>query len=162
MPRERVDPADVVDAAVAHAAARDPQATIAFTGPDEVLVDGWPDGLRLLVDNLLDNALRHGRLHGHVDVTLAVDGRKARLTVDDDGPGIPPAERQSVFERFARGDGVRAPGSGLGLALVAQQAAVHRGSAVIEDAPRGGVRVAVELALPQAATPASDPATSGT
>lgn len=160
MPRERVDLADLVDAAVAHAAARDRQATITFTGPHEALVDGWPDGLRLLVDNLLDNALRHGRPHGHIEVTLAVDNGKARLTVDDDGPGIPPAERDRVFERFARGGGARAPGSGLGLALVAQQAAAHHGRAVIDDAPGGGVRVTVELALRDDADAAADPRAS--
>lgn len=145
VPRERFDLADVVDAAVAHATARHPQATITFAGPDHVLVDGWQDGVRLLVDNLLDNAVRHGRSPGRIHVSLATDSRTARLTVDDDGPGIPPGERQRVFERFARGDGARAPGTGLGLALVAQQAAVHGGSATIGDAPGGGTRVTVDL-----------------
>lgn len=147
VPRERLDLADVVDAAVAHASARHPRAVIAFSGPDEVLIDGWADGLRLLVDNLLDNALRHGRPDGRVEVTLALDGGAARLTVDDDGPGVPVADRQRVFERFARGAGATAPGSGLGLALVAQQAAVHGGAVTIEDAPGGGARVTVRLGL---------------
>lgn len=159
VPRERLNLADVVDAAVVNARARYPGSTITFTSPDEVPVDGWPDGLRLLTDNLLDNALRHGRPGGRVEVSLAVDGRAAArqrekageptgmayLTVDDDGPGIAPDERQRVFERFARGSGARAPGSGLGLALVAQQATVHGGDARIETAPLGGARVTVRL-----------------
>lgn len=162
VPRERLNLADVVDAAVANARARHPDSTITFTGPDEVVLDGWPDGLRLLVDNLLDNALRHGRPDGRVEVSLAVDGHAcapqradaprrpgmAYLTVDDDGPGIAPDERHRVFQRFARGSGTQAPGSGLGLALVAQQAAVHGGDARIETAPLGGARVTVRLASP--------------
>lgn len=148
VPRERLDLAEVVDTAVAHATARHPATTITFTGPTAVGIDGWPDGLRLLIENLLDNAVRHGRTDGRVDVTLAVDDRTVRLTVDDDGPGIPLAERSRVFDRFARGAGAREPGSGLGLALVAQQAALHGGSAVIEDSPAGGARATVRLALP--------------
>ena len=146
VPRERLNLADVVDAAVANARVRYPQSTIAFAGPDEALLDGWPDGIRVLVENLLDNAVRHGRPVGRVNVTLAVEDHMLRLTVDDDGPGIPVAERQRVFERFARGSGARAPGSGLGLALVAQQAAAHGGDAAIETAPLGGARVTVRLA----------------
>lgn len=148
VPRERLDLAEVVDTAVAHATARHPATTITFTGPTAVGIDGWPDGLRLLIENLLDNAVRHGRADGRVDVTLAVDDHTVRLTVDDDGPGIPLAERSRVFDRFARGAGAREPGSGLGLALVAQQAALHGGSAVIEDSPAGGARATVRLALP--------------
>lgn len=148
VPRERLDLAEVVDTAVAHATARHPATTITFTGPTAVGIDGWPDGLRLLIENLLDNAVRHGRADGRVDVTLAVDDRTVRLTVDDDGPGIPLAERSRVFDRFARGAGAREPGSGLGLALVAQQAALHGGSAVIEDSPAGGARATIRLALP--------------
>lgn len=144
VPRERFDLAELVDAAVANASARHPQAPITFTGPDELQLDGWADGLRLLVDNLLDNALRHGRPPVHVELRRV--GGSVLLTVDDAGPGVPPDERQRLFERFARGRGATAPGSGLGLALVAQQAAVHGGSAVIEEAPSGGARVRVTLA----------------
>lgn len=165
IPRERVNLSEVVDAAVANANARYPDATITLTGPDEVVLNGWPDGLRLLVDNLLDNALRHGRPNGQVDVALtAVDHAEAPqrdqtaarptmvcLTVDDDGPGIPADDRQRVFQRFARGSS-QAPGSGLGLALVAQQATVHGGHAAIDTAPRGGTRVTVHLASAEYAT----------
>ena len=147
VPRERFDLADLVDAAVTNAAARHGAATITFSGPDDVHVEGWPDGLRLLVDNLIDNAVRHGRPEARVAVTLTTSGDIARLIVDDDGPGVPEADRRRVFERFVRGDGTRTPGSGLGLALVAQQAAAHGGRAIIETSPLGGARVVVDIAL---------------
>jgi two-component system sensor histidine kinase PrrB len=82
-----------------------------------------------------------------VAVVLTVEDHTARLVVDDDGPGIPAGERQRVFERFVRGSATRAPGSGLGLALVAQQAAVHGGRVRIDGSPLGGARVVVELAV---------------
>ena len=73
-----------------------------------VAVEGWEPGLRLLVDNLVENAVRHGRPHGHVRVTLDAppDGEDggAVLTVDDDGPGIPDADRERIFAPFARLD----------------------------------------------------------
>lgn len=150
VPRERLDLGDIVDASVTTARARHPRATITFAGPAEVPIDGWSDGLRLVIDNLLDNALRHGRPDGRVAVSLAVDGGVARLTVDDDGPGIPPGDRARVFERFARGP-TDAPGSGLGLALVAQQAAAHGGGAVIDSSPQGGARIVVDFVTDPAA-----------
>lgn len=145
VPRTRLDLADVVDAAVASARVRHPRTTIAFTSPEEAPVDGWPDGLRLLVDNLLENACVHGRPDGRVEVALDVDQQGLQLTVDDDGPGVPAPERERVFERFVRGRQARAPGSGLGLALVAQQARVHRGSVTIDSGPLGGARVTLRL-----------------
>ena len=147
VPRERLDLADIVDAAVANAVAQYPTATITFQGPEDAPIDGWSDGLRLLIDNLLDNAVRHSPPDVHVAVALETDNHTARLVVDDDGPGIPPGDRERVFERFVRGSGTRARGSGLGLALVAQQAALHGGRAVIEDSPFGGTRVVVTLTL---------------
>jgi two-component system, OmpR family, sensor histidine kinase PrrB len=145
VPRERLDLADIVDAAVTNAATRHPDATITFEGPDDVPIAGWSDGLRLLIDNLLDNAVRHGRPDVRVAVTLTVRDGSARIVVDDDGPGIPDGERRQVFERFVRGSGTQAPGSGLGLALVAQQAAVHGGYARIDASPLGGARVLVDV-----------------
>ena len=68
-----------------------------------------------------------------------------RVLVDDDGPGIPPEDRERVFERFTRGAATGAPGSGLGLAIVAQQAELHGGEARIEDSPLGGARLILKL-----------------
>jgi signal transduction histidine kinase len=99
------------------------------------------------VANLLDNAARHGGGAVRVGV-LHRDGR-ARLEVDDDGPGVPAAQRRAVFERFARGTaaGRRGSdgGSGLGLALVAQHVHRHDGAVWVEDRPGGGARFVIEL-----------------
>jgi two-component system sensor histidine kinase PrrB len=145
LPREPVDMADVADAAVEAARRRHPDAAVKLiAGEGEHRVTGWPDGLRLLVDNLVENAVRHGG--SHVDVRL--DRRQDHsllLTVDDDGPGIPEADRGRVFERFVRGGNSTSPGSGLGLALVAQQAQLHGGDVSVGESPGGGASLRVLL-----------------
>ena len=144
LPREEVDFAEAVDAGVDAARRRHPEARIELSGPSERQpLTGWPDGLRLLVDNLLENAVRHGGRN--VRVTVAGDDGGLRFTVDDDGPGVRAEERQRIFERFTRGAGSSAPGSGLGLALVRQQAVLHRGSVEVGDSPMGGARFEVFL-----------------
>jgi len=148
LPREPVDMAEVLDAAVEAARRRHPAARVELTaGEGEHLITGWPDGLRLLVDNLIENAVRHGGTA--VGVGLERDhAGTLLLTVDDDGPGIPEADRARIFERFARGPDARSPGSGLGLALVAQQAQLQGGSVEVGDSGAGGARFTVRL--PQA------------
>jgi signal transduction histidine kinase len=140
---ELVDLADVADAALADARRRHPATGFALAAPEAAPVQGAQDGLRMIVDNLLENAARHGG--GHVEVGVAASNGSATLTVDDDGPGIPAKERERVLARFARGTSARGPGSGLGLAIVAQQTALHGGRVAIEEAPLGGARVRVEL-----------------
>ncbi|GAA0948880.1 HAMP domain-containing sensor histidine kinase [Pseudonocardia zijingensis] len=111
------------------------------------LVQGDRRRLDRIVANLLDNADRYAGGAVRVAV-LHCDGR-ARLEVDDAGPGVAPHLRERVFERFARGDqaGQRGQdgGSGLGLALVAQHVRAHHGTVRIEDRPGGGARFVVEL-----------------
>jgi two-component system sensor histidine kinase PrrB len=146
--RTDVDLAELVDASVGAASARHPDATIAADAPPEpVAYRGWEPGLRIMVDNLVENAARHGRPGGEVRVTLraAENGRGPAIEVDDDGPGIPEAERARVFEPFRRVDGAAAhrPGSGLGLALVAQQARLHEAEVTVGDSPLGGARLRV-------------------
>lgn len=102
--------------------------------------------LSRLVRNLADNAARHARSAVAIGV-LERDGR-VLLTVDDDGPGVPAAERERVFERFVRLDEARARdagGSGLGLAIVRAIAEAEGGSVRVEDSPLGGARFAVVL-----------------
>ena len=97
--------------------------TYRFDNPPFTYVTvGWPDGIRLAIDNLLENAARHGAPIGHIDVTVT-GGSTDRIviTVADDGRGLPAAERLNVVGR----NGSQA-GSGLGLALVEQQARLHR------------------------------------
>jgi two-component system sensor histidine kinase PrrB len=151
-PLEQVDLADTVDAALA--AARERHPTVRWTSdvPDGALtVDAWEPGLRALLDNLLENAALHGRTEG--EVRVVVHGTETpELFVEDDGSGVPDADRGRIFEPFVRlrDEG---EGSGLGLALVAQQAR-HHGAAVTVDrsSTLGGARVAVRFPRPRAAT----------
>ncbi|WP_233159717.1 HAMP domain-containing sensor histidine kinase [Pseudonocardia sp. MH-G8] len=112
-----------------------------------LLVQGDRRRLDRIVANLLDNADRYAG--GAVRVAVRRRDGRARLEVDDAGPGVPEELRERVFERFARGvqAGQRGPGggSGLGLALVAQHVRHHRGAVWIEDRPAGGARFVVEL-----------------
>jgi len=148
-----VDLVEVVDAGLAAAAERHPAVAWDAALPEApVMVDGWEPGLRALVDNLLENAARHGRPDGG-SVRVTVTGEpQAAVRVEDDGPGIPAEERERVLEPFVRlGDHDRPPGSGLGLALVAQQAARHGAALAVEDsAELGGATFAVRW---PAATP---------
>lgn len=112
---------------------------------------GDPDALLRVVRNLVDNARRHAR--EQVTLGLTVDrsdpsAPRAVVVVDDDGEGVPPGQRTTVFDRFARLDADRARGtggSGLGLAIVAEITRSHGGSVRTEDAPGGGARFVVEL-----------------
>jgi signal transduction histidine kinase len=96
------------------------------------------------VVNLLRNARKHAR--STIAVSLIRDGDRTEIRVDDDGGGIPPSERERLFEPFARMDDSRDRGSGgfgLGLAIVRQVARWHGGDARIADSPLGGARVSI-------------------
>jgi len=115
----------------------------------EVLGDA--DLLRRLLDNLIDNALRHSPPGGQVDVACRVVDLAVEVTVTDSGPGIPVEARASIFERFSRIDQSRTPptgGAGLGLALCAAIAQLHHGSIHLDQAPGHGARFVVRLRLP--------------
>lgn len=158
---EGVDLGAVIAAVVEQVASRHPAVRFdADLQPEPVRVCGWDVGLRMLIENLVENAARHGRPGVRVQVTLAAarDGRGPVLCVDDDGPGVPAAERRRIFEPFARADGTSASGSGLGLALVAQQVRLHEAEVDVERSPLGGARFRVELPLSRVA-PAADTAT---
>jgi two-component system, OmpR family, sensor kinase len=108
-----------------------------------------PDLLARVVRNLLENALRHAGPGGRVELSSAQVGTgELRVCVDDDGPGIPPAAREDVFDRFYRSDAARdraAGGSGLGLAISRSIVAAHGGRIWVEDSPLGGARVCFSL-----------------
>ena len=113
------------------------------------LVLGDAGGLDRMLVNLTDNAVRYAR--SQVSVTVRADGRWVLLSVADDGPGIPGAEAERVFDRFTRLDDARSRegadgdgGSGLGLAIVRATAAAHGGTAWLEDAAPG-LRAMVRL-----------------
>jgi two-component system, OmpR family, sensor kinase len=115
---------------------------------DTVTVIGDPESLRILVGNLLDNAIRYTPDGGRVDVSVAHDDGAAVLQVTDSGPGIPPEERERVLRRFYRRPGSGATGSGLGLAIVKGIADRHGAALALDDAPGGGLRVSVRFAVP--------------
>ncbi|WNG93087.1 HAMP domain-containing sensor histidine kinase [Mycobacterium sp. ITM-2016-00318] len=128
-------------------------------GPVEVTVEadedvgtiwGWPGGLRLAVDNLVRNAVAHGPAT-RILLSARRLGRSLTITVDDNGRGIPAEEHKNVLGRFTRGSTAASGGSGLGLALVVQQAALHGGRIELSDSPLGGLRatLTVSAAEPQ-------------
>ena len=138
-----VELADLVGVSLTAARTRYPGVSWTSELPDEpVFVRGWEPGLRLLVDNLVQNAARHGG--GRVAVTLSADGDDGpALFVDDDGGGIADADRERIFEPFVRANGTTVPGSGLGLALVSQQVRAHGASVEVGESPLGGARFGV-------------------
>ena len=100
--------------------------------------------LRELLANLLHNAIEYAGRGAHVTVRTRRDGDVSVLEVEDDGPGIAPAERQQVFDRFRRGQAAAGGGSGLGLAVVRDIAAGHGARVSAEDTASGrGVRMRV-------------------
>jgi two-component system, OmpR family, sensor kinase len=113
-------------------------------------VVGSPELLARVVRNLLANARRHAGESGRVVLSETVTDGRVTVCVDDDGPGIPPAERERVFERFHRVDPARdrgAGGSGLGLAISREIIEAHGGRIWVEDSPLGGARAAFEVAV---------------
>lgn len=145
-----VELTDLVAVAVAEALRRNPGADIELVCPDDdIRIRGWADGIRIMVDNLIGNALLHGRSTDgstRLSVVLEATRTDVRLIFDDAGPGIPPEERDIVTRRFHRGQTADpGAGSGLGLALVAQQVEIHGGTLEIGTSPRGGARLTVEL-----------------
>ena len=143
---EPVDLGEVADAAVVAARARHPGVTFSFEGPDAgPMVAAEAESLRMMAENLLENAALHGRPDGTVVVTTGDEDGEAWLRVDDDGPGIPEADRERMLERFTRGEGVRSPGTGLGLPIVAAQATRCGGSIALAVSPAGGLRAEVRV-----------------
>ncbi|MEV0597285.1 sensor histidine kinase [Nonomuraea cavernae] len=149
------DVSEIVAAAADDARRRHPKSVITVVAADGLTVRGWAEGLRMIADNLLDNAAIHGRdEHDQavITVSLTADREDVVLTVRDRGPGIPDGDRESVFDRFHRRSG--SPGSGLGLTLVRQQAVLHGGTATVTG--EGGT--CVEVRLPAVGPPPERPA----
>jgi signal transduction histidine kinase len=130
-----------------------------------VVVDGVRDELHRLALNLLENGLRHTPAGTHIHASTSAVGDEAVLTVEDDGPGIPPELEVRVFDRFVRAGRDGGRGSGLGLAIVRAVAESHGGTVSLERPAGRGVRFVVRLPLRSAAradaarVPADDGAT---
>jgi two-component system OmpR family sensor kinase len=126
----RGEPVDLAELA-RDAAAADPRAE-ALGGA--ALVRGERPALERAVGNLVRNARKHGPPDGRITITTAADGDRARITVADEGPGLPPGQAADAFERFWRAPGARGEGSGLGLAIVRAIAERHGGHVSVDRA----------------------------
>uniref|UniRef100_UPI0024538E8F sensor histidine kinase n=1 Tax=Nocardia farcinica TaxID=37329 RepID=UPI0024538E8F len=142
------DVGELCDQAAHDAMRHFPGLTVRIDTDADLVTRGLPAGLRLAVDNALANSVKHGgATEAVVSAHRGADGGIV-IAVDDNGRGIPTDERELVFRRFFRGSQASKGGSGLGLALVAQQAQLHGGRAYFDDSPLGGARLVLELPQP--------------
>jgi len=125
--------------AVAEAQSRD--IDIGIVRADPATVQGQPEALRMLLRNLIDNAVKYTPAGGRVDVAIAAGAGAIELSVDDSGPGLPESERARVLDRFYRAGQPQAPGSGLGLSIVKSIADLHGASVSLAPSTLGGLRV---------------------
>ncbi|AQA02285.1 two-component sensor histidine kinase [Mycobacterium sp. MS1601] len=142
-----VDITELLDRAAHDAMRIYPDLEVSLEPAPTVIIVGLPAGLRLAVDNAIANAVKHGGA-SHVQLSAVSSRAGVEIAVDDNGVGLPEEERELVFERFSRGSTASHSGSGLGLALVAQQAHLHSGTASLEVSPLGGVRMMLRLPGP--------------
>ncbi|WP_330317045.1 HAMP domain-containing sensor histidine kinase [Streptomyces platensis] len=144
-----VDLGALADDAVTDARVVDPGRPLTVEVPGEVFACGDEDRLRQVLQNLLSNALRHTPPDTPVSVTArALPDGTAQLAVTDQGPGMPPATAERIFERFYRGDESRNPtsgGTGLGLSIVRSIAEAHGGTATVRTAPGKGSTFTITL-----------------
>ncbi|MGY6273248.1 ATP-binding protein [Achromobacter denitrificans] len=145
-PAAPVDLADVLRQALSEML---PQAnaksiSIDLDGAPQAWIRGHRDALALLARNLLDNAVKYTPAGKRIHLRLEQAQGQATLLIDDEGPGIPPEERERVFDRFYRVEGNTEHGSGLGLAIARAIADRHGATIELQDAPSGqGLRVKV-------------------
>ena len=144
-----VDLSTIAAAAIAdsHALALSRHTEISLDA-EPIVVQGDAEGLRILVRNLIDNAVRYTPPGGTVRVKCFVGDSGPELDVADSGPGIADVEKYRVFDRFYRRTGVSETGSGLGLAIVAAVAFRHSARVILDDVPGGGLLVMVRFPKP--------------
>ncbi|HEY0799444.1 MAG TPA: ATP-binding protein [Steroidobacteraceae bacterium] len=129
----------------AHALAESRNIDLALDATPDLVVRGDREALRVLVRNLVDNAVRYTPSHGSVQVRTRSTPTEAVLEVTDTGPGIPPADRERVFDRFYRRAAAQESGTGLGLAIVKAIAERHGAQVVLDEAAGGGVHAVVSF-----------------
>ena len=148
---ETLDLAELVDAVVAERRGEIAPRTSTVDAGADVVIEGWADGLRLAIANIVRNALVHGRPADGSPARVRVEVSDLGVVVDDNGPGVPDALRALILERFERGESDQ-PGSGLGLALAAQVARAHGGDVTVGTSPLGRWRVRTCSAGPTGAS----------
>jgi len=140
-----------------------PAVTVTLHAPDRSQLRGDPARLRQVLDNLLDNARHATPPGGHITVRISNRRDTAEVEVTDTGPGIPPADRERIFDRFTRLPGTypRGPhddapdGNGLGLAIARSITAAHHGSLTCAEPAHDGARFLLQL--PRPPSPAQPP-----
>lgn len=141
--RTKLELASLLESIIDEAAETGGEASVELG--EKIIIDGDPIALRRLLTNLVENGLKYG---GSVQGRVRAEGRLAVIEIDDNGPGIAPAELDRVFEPFYRGEPSRnreTGGIGLGLAVVRSVARAHGGDATLHNLPEGGLRARVEL-----------------
>lgn len=147
LPFSTVDLAEVARSALAATVpqARERGSELDLQAAAPVPLQGDAGSLTVLVRNLVDNAVRHSPPGTRVAVQVGRDGTRPLLVVDDAGPGIPPEDRERVFNRFVRREQAASEGSGLGLAIVRTVAERHGAVVELGVSPLGGLRATVRF-----------------
>ncbi|KWF25113.1 hypothetical protein WT56_22795 [Burkholderia pseudomultivorans] len=158
IPTRAVGIRELVDAAVERhlAPASDKAIDIVAGDLSARAIQADPILIGILLDNLLDNAIKYGRRGGRVEIGVHDDGATQRIVVRDDGPGVAADEHERIGDRFYRGSGTQAPGSGLGLSIV-KRIAQYFGGSVQFGRGIDGAGLGIAIALPSADTVASAP-----
>lgn len=155
---ELVDLREVVQEAAAAVAMQDPERSIQVVAPEPTIVVGDGGRLRQVVDNLLVNAVRHTPGGSPIEIDLGQQSGSAVISVLDRGPGIPPDERERIFEPFFRSDPSRSRatgGEGLGLAIVSTIVEAHGGHVGVSPREGGGAQFWIRIPV---ARPIDEPA----
>lgn len=103
------------------------------TVAEEAITEGMEDAVRLMMTNLTDNAIRYTPEGGHIELRTSTNNDNAIIDIADNGPGIPPEDRNRIFDRFYRSLGTKTSGTGLGLAIVKRIIDIHHGTIEVRD-----------------------------
>jgi len=157
----RCDLAEVAGDAAAEAASLMGDRTLTIDNDRPLWVDGSADELHRMVLNLLDNTAHHTPAGATVELGLREEDGQAVVEVADDGPGIPAALREQIFDRFVRGEGpadtAGGPGTGLGLAIVSAVTGSHGGSVEATESESGGALFRIRIPLADSENVVSGP-----
>ncbi|AXF22617.1 hypothetical protein CUJ89_19030 [Burkholderia pyrrocinia] len=151
IPTRAVVVRELVDAAIDRhlAKASDKAIDIVAGDASRRAIEADPILIGILLDNLVDNAVKYGRRGGRIELGVHDDGALQRIVVRDDGPGVAPGEHERLGDRFYRGSGAQSPGSGLGLSIVTRIAQYFGGTVQFETGI-GGQGLGVAITLPSA------------
>jgi two-component system sensor histidine kinase QseC len=147
--QRRVDLRSVVTDVLASITERalEKQIELSLNSPESsVNIHGDEATLSILVRNLVDNAIRYTPTGGEIQIRLVPDAATVKMVIADNGPGIPQAKRDELFQRFQRGEGVEEQGSGLGLSIVKQIVELHGAEIALSDTFSGkGLQVTLSF-----------------